>query len=433
MRRILILIAVFTTAILLVALQGNADMQNQSPELKKDGKTNPASIPDYVAYEFFFKSLINSPAEGVRGEKRVEAFARKTGLEKEDSLLLLMDAPKVYQEIKAVDRRIKEVKDESWPNPPNHVWNQLKEIQKQKEISIVQQVEALFAGYHPRMADQLRNYINKQIKRKIKGYADKPDHGQKQRPHHQTIGMNLMTFFSPMFLAPRQMQGGGEIVYIYADATYSGTQFVYGYGDVSATASSYGHEYSPRVEMWGPCGQFDTGGSSILSELFYDGDFCDGEFSFYCIAVQSCPIANSFFDAGQNQDVVIVTPYFVLGEFGNFSSGSVPASGGSSVTIQISVSASQGMTTAKSVQLVFGFQQQSGTTSFDISGSTTVTLNGGATQNYTATYDPTTSTNNAQVKATALLNNPQPTTTPPGILPPPNKISSSLLTITSGQ
>src|ERR1044071_3065437 len=237
MRRTLTLIAVFATAILLIASQGNALMQKQSPELKIDGKTNPASIPDYVAYEFFFKSLINSPAEGVRGEKRVEAFARQTGLKKEDSLLLLMDAHKVFQEIKTFDRRVKEIKDETWPNPPGHVWSQLKDIQKQKEAGIVQQVEALFASYHPKMANQLRSFIHNQIKSKIKGYADKPDPGQKQRPHHTTIGMTLATFFSPVFSAATQMQGN-ETVYIYANAVYYGTAQAYGYGDVSATASS---------------------------------------------------------------------------------------------------------------------------------------------------------------------------------------------------
>ena len=431
MRRTLTLIAVFATAILLIASQGNALMQKQSPELKKDGKTNPASIPDYVAYEFFFKSLINSPAEGVRGEKRVEAFARQTGLKKEDSLLLLMDAHKVFQEIKTFDRRVKEIKDETWPNPPGHVWSQLKDIQKQKEASIVQQVEALFASYHPKMANQLRSFIHNQIKSKIKGYADKPDPGQKQRPHHTTIGMTLATFFSPVFSAATQMQGN-ETVYIYANAVYYGTAQAYGYGDVSATASSYGHEYYARSEMYGPCGQFESGGSNAMSDLIYNGSLCDGEFSFYCIAVQSCPIANTIFDAGDNQDTVIVNPYFVLGDFGNFSSGSVSVQTGS-VTIQISVSASQGMTTTKSVQLVFGSQQQSGTTNFDISGSTTVTLAGGATGTYTATYDPTSSTNNAQIKATALLNNPQPSSAPPGILAPSSKISTSVLTISSSQ
>jgi hypothetical protein len=417
---------VISVSVIVVSSWGSAHV-GQSPGLKIDGRTRAADIPDYVAYEFFFKSLINSPAEGVRGEKRVEAFGRQTGLGTEDSLLLLMDAPKVFEEIRTVDRGVKEIKDETWPNPPDHVWNQLREIQSQKEARIVQRVEELFSSYSPRMANQLRRFINTQVKSKIKGYADQPDAGQKQRPHRPKLGVVLATLLSPFLAGGLQMQGD-ETVYIYANATYSGTEYVFGVGDVSATAGSYGHGYSARTEIWGPCGQFDSGGTNVMSPLVYNGTLCDGQFSFYCFAVAACPISNTSFDNGQNQDTAIVTPFFVLGEFGAFSVATINVSAGAA-TIPITVSASQGMDTDRSVQLVFGFQQQTGSTTFTITGSQTVRLGPSANGTFTGSYDPTQSATNSTIKAAAMLNNPQPSAQQTGILPPPSKISTSVLTI----
>ena len=127
--------------------------------------------------------------------------------------------------------------------------------------------------------------------------------------------MNLAVI-SPLAFASMQMQGD-ETVYIYANASYTpGDDFVYGYGDVSATASSYGHEYSVRSEFQSPCNEVLPGGAAYL-------DGCDGLYAFFVVAVQSCPIANTIADAASNESDASVSPYVRVLGFGSFSPTSV--------------------------------------------------------------------------------------------------------------
>jgi hypothetical protein len=110
---------------------------------------------------------------------------------------------------------------------------------------------------------------------------------------------------------------------------------------------------------------------------------------------------------------------------------SVHVGGEDTATIKITVNASQGMTANRSVDIVFGASSVSGSASFnpDNMGSTTITgLTGGGMQQVTASYDPNGLIgSSATYNATALLNNPQPTTPPAtGILPPPNRTSTGV-------
>ena len=376
----------------------------QSPQLTRDGKTNPTYIPDYVAYEFFFKSLINSPAEGIKGQKRVEAFALQTGLEAGEANLLLMSAQNIYRQITMFDQRIKQIKDQTWPNPPASVWNQLNDIEKQKESALVQTVESVFAGYPPKIANQLRSFINDHVKRHIKGYASKPNPGQNERPHHTTTGLVLGTFFSPLFSAAVQMQGN-ETVYIYSNATYTtGDSYVYGYGDVSATASSYGHEYSTRTEMYGPCNQFESGVGSNAMNI----GLCDGWYSFYTIAVQSCPIANTLLDTGSNEDMVSVAPFVRLNALGNWSPDTISNTSQASASISISVNASSDF--SGQVTLSFGVSVSNGTATFNITPAQglafSFSLGNNEGKTVTAVYNPASATGSPDVQAVCALGVP---------------------------
>jgi hypothetical protein len=399
----------------------------QKPVLIKDGATAPASIPDYVAYEFFIKSLISSPQEGAQGQRRTEAFAHQTGLENEDSQLLLMDAQAVYQEISSFDRRIREIKDQTWPNPPRPVWGQLKVIQKQKEDSIIQTVESLFAKRNQKMVTQLRNFINSHVKARIKGFADQPNPGQNHRPHNDKPGLILATFFGFLPIVKPQMQGD-ETVYIYANAYNAGNGYVYGSGYVTATASSYGHEYNTRTEMYGPCGQFEIGTGTNVAPLYYDGIWCDDLFSFFVVAVQSCPIANTFIDAGQNQTDVVVPPYFSLGEFDPTFTTTPISVNGSTSRIAIGVNASQRINAnTHSVHIEFSPYSQSGSANMQIGGSTTIRMSGGAFQRVEGTYKAlSASGDGVQMKATAMLAGPSGGAT---ILAPAGKTSNAILVI----
>lgn len=340
---------------------------SQQPVLKRNGAVNPQAIPDAVAYEFFFKSLISSPAEGAQGQNRAKAFALQTGLDDNDAEWLLQDAQKVYQEISKLDRQVKEIKDRTWPNPAAKVWSDLRALQRQKDAVILEQVQSLFAERNPKMTARLQEFVTTEVKSKIKGFADRPNHGQQLRPSSRTVGVTLATFFWLSLTNLWQMQGD-ETVWIYANAYRSG-EYVYGGGWVEASASSYGHEYSARTELYGPCGQVEIGTGTNFAPLYYNGSWCDGLFAFYTTAIQACPISNNFHDAGVNEDTETVQPFFILGEFGAFSRSSISTAStcptGCS-NISIDVSASSGMPIPNSVTISLGPQSVSGSVQFSV-------------------------------------------------------------------
>ncbi|HXG94813.1 MAG TPA: hypothetical protein VNN73_20915 [Blastocatellia bacterium] len=337
----------------------SATTKQEPPKLTKDGKMNPSSIPEHVAYEFFFKSLVSSPLEGDKGQSRIQAFARQTGIKDSQIEALLAEAQNVYRRISSFDRRIKSIKDQNWPNPEQYVWDQLKGIQEEKEAAIIEQSNAALSRLGAEVSGKLRAFINDYVKRRIKGYASEPNPGQEARPHRTTTGIVLATFLSPLTPVSLQMQGD-ETVYIYADAAYiPGNETVYGYGDVTATASSYGHEYSARTEMYGPCGQFYSSDSGFLGVPI---EFCDGVYNFYCFAVQACPIANTIRDAGSSEDSAGVSPFVRVLGFGSFSPTSIKEGGDSSffspsyipLTLRASTNANASVDIETSYQIASG-------------------------------------------------------------------------------
>jgi hypothetical protein len=399
-------IFVFTVILLIAGFNagewGSSASAQEPPELTRDGRTNSASIPDYVAYEFFFKSLITSPAEGDRGQRRVISFTKQAGVADADAGALLGYAQEFYQRVAGFDRRVKGIKDHNWPNPGPDVWNQLKKIQQDKEAAILDGAESILTRLGKESGEKLRAFINAHVKHGIKGFADKPNPGQVMRPN-LTIGKRLATFFSPLYSSVMQMQGE-ETVYIYANASHTpGSDIVYGYGDVTATASSYGHEYSARSELYGPCGQLYSLDGGFLAMPI---ELCDGVYNFYCFAVQSCPIANTIRDSGSAENNVNVGPFFSIGEFSAFNPVAVRL--GQPSSISTTISASQSVPSGASVDITFGYNA---TPQFSmnvtITGSETYFLNAGQTRAASATYTPTAlaaGANSANLTAVATIN-----------------------------
>jgi hypothetical protein len=359
MRKLTILsLTIFTVAavVLLGLARSSASNQEQKPTLTKDGSKDPASIPDYIAYEFFFKSLISSPAEGKQGQERAISLAQRAGFDKSTAEFLALEATNIYQGIKAIEQSIKAIKDLNWPDPDDAVWQRLREKEREREASVLEQVNRLFAARRAlNYEEKIKHHVKTEVKRKIKGFASQPNPGQHSRPHHGSTGMVLATVFGLLPLSA-QMQGN-ETVYIYADTVYSpGNGYVTGYGDVTATASSYGHEYSLRTEMYGPCaGQFYSSENGFLAMPI---DLCDGQYGFDCFAVQSCPIANTIRDAGSSGDSVFVAPFVTLNPFGNWDPDTISPSG--VANISISLHASQDVPAGTSVSLSFGVTVSNG-------------------------------------------------------------------------
>ncbi len=399
---------VAVTAVLLGLAGIGLSNQDQNPVLTKDGSKNPVAIPDYIAYEFFFKSLVASPAEGQQGQQRAISFAQKAGFDRPAAEFLTLEATNVYQRIKAIEQEIKQIKDRTWPNPPTAVWQELREKERQREAVILEEVNALFTRRGLNYEEKIRNYVRTEVKRKIKGFASQPNPGQHTRPRQSATGIILATVFGFLPLGG-QMQGD-ETVYIYADATYTtGGAYVYGYGDVTATASSYGHEYSARTEMYGPCsGQFYSSESGFLGVPI---DFCDGVYNFYCFAVQSCPIANTIRDAGSNGDSAFVAPFVTLNPFGNWNPDTIAAAGTSNISI--SVNASSGVTAGTIVSLSFGATVSGGAAQLTATPAEPVTENQfsfsigpNGQKTVTAKYDPSNVSGTPDVRAICSMTVP---------------------------
>ena len=374
----------------------SASRQPGRPTLSKNGKTNPSSIRDYMAFEFFFESLVTSPLERDKGRRRVEAFAKRTGIPDSQIEPLLTEAQNVYQQITTFDKQVRAIKDGTWPDPEAETWSELRDIENQKKAAIIEEANSLLTRRGAETEAKIRAFITEHVKRRIVGYTSEPNPGQHTRPHHAAGGIVLATILSPFL--PVNMQMGDETVYIYADAAYSpGDEIVYGYGDVQATAGSYGHQYSARTEFYGPCGQFEANDGMMAI------DDCDGVYSFYCVAVQSCPISNTSRDAGSAGDSTQVAPLIRVGTFGSFSANPVRELFDHS-NISLSLSASTNANANVAIETSSFLVSGAPPITIDVSGSGSFSMGGGTIVSRTFTYHPTfITTDPTRIKAEASV------------------------------
>jgi hypothetical protein len=386
--------AAFTSIFHLICIFGalcvSATGQAKSPILTKNGQTDPGSIPDSVAFEFFIRSLIPSPSEIAASSGRVAAFAKQTKIKEPQVEDFLADIRASYERLEAFNRKAKKIKDQSWPNPRPEIWDQLNELQRQKEQALTDQINSILAHRTAGTAELLRQFVKGHIKSRIKGYADQPNPDQMPR-----LGIGRAKF-SHLRTPLMQMQ---DTVYIYADAVHNtGDEYVYGYGDVQASYSAYGHEYSARVELSGPCGQFFSSEGNVASvEL----DLCDGQFDFTTTGVQFCPIANSTQDVGTNSDSEIVQAFIRINAFSAFNPLSVNINGTSSITGSFSTSRSF----SGNVLVEWGYELSSGSAPIIIDicdGVTFLNIGPGRTLGIQCSYKPTLTTS-SQTRIRAVV------------------------------
>jgi len=366
--------------------------QGKSPVLTKNGQTDPSSIPDSVAFEFFIRSLIPSASEIAGNSGRAAAFAKQTKIKESQLADLLSDIRTSYQRLADLDRKAKDIKDKTWPNPKPEIWDQLNDLQRQKQQALTEDINSILAHRTPETAELLQQYVKTSIKRRIKGFADQPNPDQMPR-----LQLELAkTKFSHLRTPVLQMQ---DTVYIYADAVHNeGDEYVYGYGDVQAGYSAYGHEYSARVELAGPCGQFfSSEGSSAVVDL----DLCDGQYDFTTTAVQFCPIANTTQDVGNNSDSQLVQPFIRVNALSAFNPLSVNINGTSFITGSFSTSRNF----HGPVETEWGYELASGSPPVSITvceGVFFLSVGGGRTLEIHCDFKPTTTTS-SQTRIRAVV------------------------------
>jgi hypothetical protein len=355
---------------------GSVSAQKPSAVLTKNGKTDPTSIPNWVAYEFFIKSLVLSTEEGTRGSRRVAAFATQAGIKETQLVDFLSDIQESYGRLKAFDKKAKEVKDKTWPNPNPEVWEQLSKLQREKETALTREVNSILGHRQEKTAREVKQFVNTYIKSRIKGYADQPNPDQMPRNHQ---------------MSKRNHTQMTETVYVYADAVFTmGGEYVYGYGNIVAGYSSYGHEYSTRVELTGPCGQFYLNDSSYAEVPL---DLCDGVYNSTTTGVQFCPIGNTTQDVGNADDYVEVMPFIRINPLGSFG----PLSVGLNQTSYISGSVSTSSGWSGQWQEEWGYELVAGSAPVQITICPPVNhigAQGGQTIGISCSYKPTATTSN---------------------------------------
>lgn len=374
--------------------------QNQAGP-SKDGARNPASIPDYIAYGFFFRSLITSPAEGKKGQRRVETFARQPGLDDAQANALATEAQNIYKRMSSFDKKIKAIKDRTWPDPPPQVLLQLKDIERAKEAAILEESHALLGRKDAKTSSRLSEFISSYVKQRIKGY---PSIGMspEESPQRHHAGGN--TSKGSTFVPVVQME---ETVYIYSNTVYTSPDtWVCSYADVQATGGSYGHEYSPKIDFYGPSGQYISTEGSYASLDLCEGEDCDdGVFIAIVTAIVFCPIANNTFNNGSGDSSTNVNAFIRVNPFGTFSPNPVTA-GGATATISLSITASKSASTSVNIEpsyiVVSGVAPISIGSS--VQGGSSFSITGGTTVSKTLSYFPAmVTTNPTRVRAEAVV------------------------------
>ncbi|MEP6911607.1 MAG: hypothetical protein ABI923_02565, partial [bacterium] len=206
-----IVLAIFAVIAGFAYSRTSASRQSRRPALSKNGKTNPASIPDYIAFEFFFESLVTSPFEGDKGRRRVETFAKRTGIQDSQIEPLLTEAQNVYQQITQFDKQVKAIKDQTWPDPEPETWTELRGIENQRKTAIIEEANSLLTRRGAETEAKIRAFISEHVKRRIVGYTSEPNPGQHIHSHHAAGGIGLGAILSPFL--PVNMHMGDETVY----------------------------------------------------------------------------------------------------------------------------------------------------------------------------------------------------------------------------
>jgi len=147
-----------------------------------DGAKNPEKIPDHVAYLAMFRMLSNRRTEaeqnsvrtylrgvvGLGKQRNCQGCRPSAGTGDADIENFLVAAEEFYQRVSVLDQLAAEIKNNSWPNPPPEVMDQLARLQKQKDAMVSDvaaslQLRLSAAGY-----DRLRQHVNEHVKLNIK-------------------------------------------------------------------------------------------------------------------------------------------------------------------------------------------------------------------------------------------------------------------------
>jgi hypothetical protein len=123
-----------------------------------DGSTNPAAIPEHIAYELFFRSL---------GKSSSLTLANKVQLNDVETDGLLREARLVEESITKIEQKIMGLERQNLPLGEEGI-NDLRSAEQQREEFVPKRMGLLPHYLGDSATAKLRAYINDEVKRKVK-------------------------------------------------------------------------------------------------------------------------------------------------------------------------------------------------------------------------------------------------------------------------
>ncbi|CAN5874348.1 hypothetical protein BH20ACI4_BH20ACI4_09400 [soil metagenome] len=134
-----------------------------------NGEQNPELVSDVVAYSVVFRLLSNreTESEGLHAK----SYLKSIGLNESDVRAFLVSVNEFQQRVTILDRQVKTIKDQTFPNPSAETMVQLAQIHQQKESLVMEIVASMPSRLSVEGLQLLRRHIDKRVKRGIKIYS----------------------------------------------------------------------------------------------------------------------------------------------------------------------------------------------------------------------------------------------------------------------
>jgi hypothetical protein len=234
-----------------------------------DGSVNPASIPDYIAYEMFFRVL---------GKSSSVELAKKALLEGNDTDSLVREASLVEQLITELDNKLISLKRNVTQSDED--LNRLLNAQQQREEFVSSRIGSLPKYLGDSAAVMLQGYINDEVKKRIK------------RVPIKTIYQSIRGS------SPPESEEGS--IYIYNDSWYENAN-VYGAGAITADHPSHSKGvYEIKTMITAPdgvrfsAGSTDANIASAVNIQSLPNERDDGRFSVASVFELKSPVINYY-------------------------------------------------------------------------------------------------------------------------------------------
>jgi len=313
-----------------------------------NGVVNPAVIPDYAAQEVFLRSLIAKPEEGEAGKRRVRAFAKESGLTDSEIDEVLIIAQNFVSQVNILDKQVKTIKDQHWPNPSEAIIGQLHVLQTQKLQFISNAVGLLDSRLGSTVnVEKIQRHIREKVKGQMSSFT--PPHLGKQQKQGKTKEREprllhaKLPSFAHSFVAPAkpvQLMSEGY-TYTNSSSNISALE-AYSYGATVESYSSFGHEYRITVTTW--FGSANKGSTTYpaapdYSSPFLDasrtvslnqggGSYFDGYLNSTTYGTGFCPVSLNTFSTSSSSDGETIQPYVQLSAFTSVTPAHIAVSSG---------------------------------------------------------------------------------------------------------